>query len=98
MAQVSWRADDEIVDRVRQAAARSSRSLNEYITVVLSAATDPAFSGSEADAVRERLALAGLLEESTAAPARRPSERAVIKAGQRAASGTPLDKLISSGR
>ena len=64
MAQVSWRADDELVERVRQVASWSGRSLNEYLTVVLSAATDPELAGSEADAVRERLALAGLLEEA----------------------------------
>ena len=100
MAQVSWRADDSLVERVRNAAGRTGRSLNEYITVVLSAATDPRFSGSEAEAVRERLALASLLEELPAglAQSRRPSKQDVAAAGRRAASGTPLDELISMGR
>jgi hypothetical protein len=98
MAQVSWRADEDLVERVRRAAARAGRSMNDYITVVLSVATDPAFSGSEASAVRERLALAGLLDETSAVPAHRPAERAVAEAGQRAASGTALAELIASGR
>jgi hypothetical protein len=98
MAQVSWRADDRLVERVRQAARRQDRSLNAYMTLVLSAATDPAFSGSEAESIRDRLALAGLLEESERTGARRPSEQAIIEAGRRAAAGTPLDELISSGR
>lgn len=98
MGQVSWRADDGLVERVRGAARRSGRSLNEYITAVLDAATDPAMAGSEAVSVRERLALAGLLEEPPAASGRRPSKRAVAAAGGRAATGTPLDELISSGR
>ena len=72
MAQVSWRADDELVERVRQVASRSGRSLNEYLTVVLSAATDPELAGSEVDGVRERLALAGLLEEPTPGSVRAP--------------------------
>ena len=72
--------------------------MNAYMTLVLSAATDPQFSGSEADSIRDRLALAGLLEESEGARPRRPSEQAISEAGRRAASGTPLDELISSGR
>ena len=92
-----WRADDEIVERAKKAAARSNRSLNEYITLVVSAATDPEFAGSEPKAVRERLALAGLLEEPRL-PRTRPSAADVKAAGERAASGTPLDELISSGR
>jgi hypothetical protein len=98
MAQVSWRADDSLVDRVRQAARRRDRSLNAYMTLVLSAATDPQFAGSEADSIRDRLALAGLLDESGGTRPRRPGEQAVIDAGRRAAAGTPLDELISSGR
>lgn len=98
MAQVSWRADDELVERVRQVASRSGRSLNEYLTVVLSAATDPELAGSEADGVRERLALAGLLEEPTPGSVRAPGAQAVADAAARAASGTPLDELIASGR
>ena len=68
MAQVSWRADDDTVERAKQAAARSDRSLNEYITLVVSAASNPDFDAE------------------------------VKAAGERAASGTPLDELISTGR
>lgn len=98
MAQVSWRAEDAIVERVRQAARRSDRSLNEFMTLVLAAATDPTNMGSEAEEVRARLALAGLLEAPQPVPMKRPSEKAVRAAGRRAAQGTPLDQLISSER
>lgn len=97
MAQVSWRADNEIVERAKRAAARSDRSLNEYITLVVSAASNPDFAGSESEIVRERLAMAGLLAHP-GPPRSRPSEAEVKAAGERAASGTPLDKLISTGR
>lgn len=97
MAQVSWRADNEIVKRAKHAAAWSNRSLNEYITLVVSAASNPDFAGSESEAVRERLAAAGLLG-ATKAPRSRPSDAEVKAAGERAASGTPLDELISTGR
>ena len=76
MAQVSWRADNEIVKRAKHAAARSNRSLNEYITLVVSAASNPDFAGSESEAVRERLAAAGLLG-ATKAPRSRPSDAEV---------------------
>lgn len=98
MAQVSWRADDALVEQVRRAAKRSNRSLNEYITVMLSAVTDPDLAGTEAAVVRERLALAGLLEEAAGESQQRPSKRAVVAAGRRAATGTPLHDVVSSGR
>jgi hypothetical protein len=98
MRQVSWRAHDDVVERVRRAARRSDRSLNEYITVVLAAATDPATAGSEVEAIRERLALAGLLEPGPSPTGRRPSKRSVDAAGHRAAGGTPLEELVKSGR
>ena len=98
MVQMSWRADDELVERVRRAARRSDRSLNEYVTLVLAAATDPATAGSEVETIRERLALAGLIDAAPPRPVRRPSKTAVAAAGRRAAGGTPLDELVSSGR
>jgi hypothetical protein len=61
VAQVTWRATDELVERVRRAAKARQSSLNEYVTAVLDAATDPGTAGSEAEALRERLDRAGLL-------------------------------------
>lgn len=61
MAQMSWRSSDELAERVRRAARASGRSMNDYVTAVLDAATDPDLAGDEATAPRERLARAGFL-------------------------------------
>jgi hypothetical protein len=101
MAQVSWRADDALVERVRRSAAASGRSLNEFVTVVLDVATDPARAGTEAERVRERLRHAGLLELPSSSPVSRrarPTRAAVEAASRRAAKGTSLATLVSEGR
>ncbi|HEX4357668.1 MAG TPA: type II toxin-antitoxin system VapC family toxin [Pseudonocardia sp.] len=73
MAQVTWRASDELIDRVRAVAGSSGYSMNEFVTRVLDAATDPDLAGGEAARIRERLERAGLLAESSAgASAPRP--------------------------
>lgn len=54
--QITWRADDELVERVRAAAGTSGRSVDEFVTRVLDATTDPDLAGTEAQRVRERLA------------------------------------------
>jgi hypothetical protein len=97
MSQMTWRADDELLDRVRRAAERQGRSMNDYVTAVLDAATDPSLAGTEAERLRERLDRAGLL-----APVghrrRRPSAREVARARTAAGAGTPLSQLVSEGR
>lgn len=97
MSQVSWRAPDALIDRVRRVAAASDLSMNEYLTRVMDAATDPDTAGDENTAVRERLARAGLL-----APAgetrRRPNARAVAAARKRAGRGAGVAKLIRETR
>jgi hypothetical protein len=99
MQQISWRAPDDLVGRVRHAAAQSGSSVNAWITRVLDAATDPEMSGSEADRVRERLARAGLLAEpSGLTPTERPDPAAVAKARAKAGKGTPLSQLVIEGR
>ena len=97
MTQVTWRAPDELVDRVRQAATREGRSLNEYLTRLAQAATDPALAGSELEELRERLGRAGLLAHP-GAPRRRPDSQAVAEARRRAGQGTPLSDLVVEGR
>jgi predicted HicB family RNase H-like nuclease len=42
MGQLTIRADDDLIFRVRSKAKESGRSMNEYIVVVLDAATNPA--------------------------------------------------------
>lgn len=98
MAQVTWRAPDELVERVRHSARAAGRSMNDYLTAVLDAATDPDLTGDLADRVRDRLALAGLLVATRAGQRARPSRRAVAAARARAGGGTPLADLVTEGR
>jgi hypothetical protein len=97
MSQVTWRAPDELVERVRQVAADQGRSLNDYLTRLVEAAVDPDLAGDDRERLRERLARVGLL----AAPGpkrRRPDRHAVAEASRRAGQGTPLSDLIDEGR
>lgn len=97
MSQVTWRAPDALVERVRDAALREGCSVNEYLTRLAQAATDPAFAGSEVEQLRERLARAGLLIPK--GPAReRPDPAAVARARRKAGRGTPLSDLVGEGR
>lgn len=97
MPQITWRADARLVDRIRSAAAEERRSVNDFITRVLDAATDPDLAGSDADRVRERLARAGIL--ASAPPARgRPGPELLARARAAAGRGTPLADVVSDDR
>ena len=48
MQQLTWRAADELVERVRLAARHEGRSMNDYISAVLDAATNPDSAASDA--------------------------------------------------
>lgn len=97
MSQVTWRAPDELVEQLRQVAAREGRSLNDYLTRLARAAVDPELAGDDVERLRERLARAGLLV--AAGPARRrPNRNAVAAARRRAGQGTPLSELVRQGR
>jgi len=97
MAQVTWRAPEELVDRVRLAARREGRSMNDYLTWVLDAATNPELAGDAAGRLRERLDRAGLLAMGGAARAR-PDAAALAQARAAAGTGTPMSGLIGEGR
>lgn len=97
MTQVTWRAPTELVERVRQGAARRGWSLNEYLTRLAHAATDPALAGDDVDRLRERLTLAGLLVEA-GPPRTRPDRDAVARARRVAGEGTPLSRLVIRDR
>ena len=97
MAQVTWRASEALVERVRQAAIRDGRSMNEYLTRLAEAATDPDLAESDLIRLRERLARAGLLAPE-GPRRRRPDPKAVARARRRAGRGTPLSELIDTNR
>jgi predicted DNA-binding protein len=97
MSQVTWRAPDELVERVRKAAERLGRSLNDYLTRLAEAAVDPDLAGDEAERLRERLTRAGLVVAPGPAR-RRPDQTAVASARRRAGKGTRLSNLVKQGR
>ena len=96
--QLTIRADDELVERVKRTAAASGRSMNEWANLVFRAATDPDASGSDIERIRERLRHAGLLAEHDPLPGRAPDPELVRAAGRRAGRGTPLSELVGEGR
>jgi plasmid stability protein len=98
MAQITVRADDELVQRVKRSAAGSGRSMNDFVTAVLDAATDPNLVGDAAERLRERLRAAGLLEAPAPKPGERPTAELVAEAGRRAATGRPLSEFVSDAR
>jgi plasmid stability protein len=85
MAQLTVRTTDELVERVRAAAGRLGRSMNEYVVAVLGAATDPDLAGDDAERIRARLARSGLLA---------PTGHARAAAGR----GTQLSDIVASDR
>jgi hypothetical protein len=72
--------------------------MNDYVTSVLDAATDPNLAGTAAERLRERLGTAGLLAAPSRISGRRPAPDAVAAAGARAAAGRPVGEFISDGR
>ncbi|MGH9000465.1 MAG: transcriptional regulator [Acidimicrobiia bacterium] len=97
MGQMTWRGSDELIERVRRSARRQGRSMNDYVSAVLDAATNPDLAGDEAVRLRERLARAGVL-----APAggqrRRPPKAQLSRARAAARGGVPLSQLVDDGR
>jgi len=98
MAQMTWRVSDELLEQVRRHAQCHGRSLNDWVTTVMSAATDPAYAADEATQVRERLARAGLLDASSEQSPRRPASAEVAAARARAGTGRQLSELVTDGR
>jgi len=98
MSQLTVRAPEDLVGRVRLAAAAAGQSMNEYVVVVLDAATDPNLAGSQVERIRQRLAQAGLLEVLPYDDGHRPSPEALRQTGRRATSGRSLSELVHEGR
>ncbi len=72
--------------------------MNEYLTRIAQAATDPSLSSNAIDEIRSRLRLAGLLSDFDARSAQRPDADAVAAARRRAGRGTPLSELVRTNR
>ncbi|WP_084429725.1 hypothetical protein [Kibdelosporangium aridum] len=107
MAQVSWRADDELVNRVRRAAAAQRRSMNDFISLVMEAATNPDLVSDEAARIRERLGRMDLVvtpmrvyvdEDVHDHALGDPSQEEIEKAMEAAGRGTSLSDIVSEGR
>lgn len=95
---MTWRVPDELLAQVRRQAQSHGRSLNDWVTTVMAAASDPAHAGDAAAQVRERLARAGLLDEPSGQAPRRPDARRVKAARARAGTGRPLSELVAEQR
>ena len=105
---MTWRVTEELLERVRHQAVEQGRSLNDWVTVVLDAASDPANAGGQAERLRERLGRAGLLEghggggPDPVTPARptgaRPTPERLAQARAAAGRGPTLSEIVSDGR
>lgn len=98
MAQVSWRTDDALVARVRAQALHFGLSIDEYLTRLARAATDPTYLEDPAEQVRERLRQAGLFADVPLPEGVPPSAAEIAAAQQRSASGISLADLVDEGR
>lgn len=98
MVQLILRLPDDLVDRLKAAARDRRQSVNRLASVVLGAAVDPAYAGDEVQALRERLARAGLLMLVGPARRRRPSAKALARARAAAGRGQPLSRIVRDGR
>lgn len=98
MRQLTLRIDDHLAGSLKRAAATRSESVNAYAQAVLAAAVDPAYAGSEASQLRERLDRAGLLAVSPRAARAVPDPAALTRARKRAGRGRSLSSLILEDR
>ncbi len=97
MAQMTWRADDDLLEHVRFQAAESGRSMNDFVTAVLRTVTDPDYAEPGVERLRARLARAGLLAPATR-QGERPDQAAFEAARAQAGAGTPLSDIVAADR
>ena len=99
MEQFSVRLSDERGQAMRRLAAARGASINQTFEDLVAAATDPALADDDRQALRERLARAGLVFDLAAlADVEAPTEEEFARARAAAGRGTPLAQLISEGR
>jgi len=97
MAQVTWRANDDLVRRVQAVAASEGLSMNELITRVLSLATGSDERDPAAVRLRERLRAAGMLA-SWSASTEPPDAADLDRARAAAGAGTALADIVTAQR
>ncbi len=84
---------------MRQLAAVRGASINQTFEDLVAAATDPALADDDRQALRERLARAGLVFDIRVLPdVHAPTEAQLVRARAAAGRGTPLATLVSEGR
>lgn len=98
MGQVSWRVDDELLQRVRHSAAAADLSVNKYISRVLSLATSEDDESSEAQRMRQRLRAAGVLASGDRPGTRRVNDEEFVRLRRLAGHGTPLSDVVIADR
>ena len=98
MVQLTLRLPDDLVYRLKAAANTRGQSVNGLASAVLGAAVDPAYAGDEAEALRERLARAGLLMAVAPHRGARPSKRLLATARAAAGRGRSLSGFVAEGR
>lgn len=100
MAQLTIRADEDLVDRIRKWARAEGKSMNSYVTSVLDAATDPELATPEANRTRERLRKAGILWEPDPSQrvGTRPDPKLLAEARKAFGKGKPLSDYVIEGR
>lgn len=96
--QVSWRADEELVERAKRRARELGTSLNGFISLVVDTATNPDAAQNEGEQLRERLAAAGLLARTPKPDGQLPTPDELAEAAAEAGRGTALSDYVSSGR
>lgn len=98
MTQMTLRAPDELLERVRRAASERRVSVNEFVTRILDAATNPELAGSEAERLRARLEAAGLDVTPATHDRVRPPAAELAAARRAAGRGTLLSDIVSTDR
>ncbi len=93
------RLSDERGQAVRRLAVARGASINQTFEDLVGAATDPALAEDDRQALRERLARAGLVFDVSALPdVGAPTDAELARARTAAGRGTPLADLVSEGR
>jgi hypothetical protein len=98
MAQLKIRTADELVRRVREAAATRGTSMNAFVEQILDTATNPDLVENDSERIRERLRAAGILQQDNRVAPAPPSEQRLDDACAAAGHGTPLSELVTADR